>query len=158
MSSTTFEDRLSRIAGHARPMPPPVATILERDTPTPRARIGAVRMLIMLPLAMAMGAAAVLLGGIVQVAIIDGGLTADTAIPPQLGFIAFGIAFVLSFLIDRLVGGGALAPFAVTVGFVAMIWGEAQLAEMYPELWLEIYQAKYLTPVLDLLAENGIEF
>lgn len=157
MSTSTFEDRLSRIAGDARPMPPPVATILERDDPTPRARIGLVRLLIMLPLAIALGAASVLLGGVVQVAIIDGGLTPATAIPPQLGFVAFGIAFVLSFLIDRLMGGGALAPLAVTVGFIGMIWGEAQLAEMYPELWLEIYQAKYLTPALELLAENGIE-
>lgn len=156
--ASTFEDRLARIACDARPMPPPPVTILERDTPKSRTRISAKRAMVMVPLALLMGAFAVLIGGVVQVAILDGGMTADTVIPPQLGYITFGIAFLLSILIDRLIGGGVLAPLAVTVGFVAMMWGEMHLAEMYPALWFDIYQANYLTPLTDLLAENGIEF
>lgn len=155
MTTSTFESRLARMADEL-----PAHLAIRIAEPEPVEDIapsgpGLLKWLLVLPLAAALGAGSVMLGGIVQVALIDGGLTGATPIPPQLGYAAFGIAFVLSFLIDKLMGGGIAAPLAVTAGFVAMIWGEVYLAEMYPEVWIDIYNAKYLTPIQDMLANLG---
>lgn len=142
---TTFEERLNRL-GHSNREPVPETTPDVVDPPAERG--GALRYVVMLPLAVAMGAASVVLGGIIQVAVIDGGLTSGAEIPPQLGMVAFAIAFVMSFVADKLTGPGHLGPIAVSVGFVAMMFQEWRLAEAYPKLWETLYRAEYLEPVI----------
>lgn len=150
-----FEDRLRHIEEKRRPAPPP-----SKDTGpvTSFDHSGSdglgFRGILMLPIGVALGALAVVFGGVLKVAVIDGGLSEGTPIPPQLGVTAFIVALVLSTLADRVIGLGAAGKIAVTVGFIGMMWGEGLLAERFPATWIQLYQAEYLAFAL---GERGYE-
>lgn len=155
----TFEERLARLSAESAGLSPQGAgtpgpviqdqAFQEREAGTPQTS-GLSLPLVMLgvPLALALGAGSVVVGGVVQVALLDGGVTRATTIPPQLGFVALGIALVLSFIADRIVRVGHLGVICVTLGFVGMVFGEGYLAQTFPEIWQPLYEAKYLAPVL----------
>ena len=164
---TAFEERLARIGAEGGAVTASGANESYGSTANMSARkdtrdaadpndqggmgpFGVLLTLLALPLAMAIGAASVVAGGVVQVVFIDGGLTGSTPIPPNLGTAAFGIALVVSFLADRVVRFGHLGPIAVSIGFIGAMFGEGRLAEMYPKLWMMIYQAEYLRPMMEM--------
>ncbi|MEJ6393620.1 hypothetical protein V8J82_10160 [Gymnodinialimonas sp. 2305UL16-5] len=160
----TFEERLARLAaeGHGDTTVPqagftPAPQNDHDETGHETGGGGSLAlMVIAAPIAMLLGAASVLMGGIIQVVLIDGGMIDFSEIPPQLGFVAFGIALVMSFLVDRITPGRAVAPIAVTIGFVGMMFGETYLADMFPDLWFMLYEGAYLKDLMKMTGLGGL--
>lgn len=146
---TTFEQRLARIEATHGPVKKSNMILSYGEPADVQEPFNPLVLLLLLPFAIALGAASVVAGGVFQVAILDGGLGAASPVPPALGPSAFGIVLVLCVLVDRLTRSDHIGPIAVTLGFVGMLWGEGRLAQMYPELWTQIYQAEYLFTAME---------
>lgn len=142
---TTFEERIARVNSNREQAARAAAEAPEPGPISQPENSASLRDVILVPIGIVLGALAVLIGGVIKVAIVDGGLTPDTLLPPDLGVIAFAVAFGLSLLADRVIGLGGAGRIAVTVGFIGMIYGERYLFDAFPALWIEIYQAEYLS-------------
>lgn len=143
---TSFEERLARLAeknGDA-PAPPRSHTqahaqaVSHAHADEPASPSVAVSV-IAVPIGIFLGAIAVLIGGIIEVNFVQQADISLSTIAPPLSFVAFGVALVLSFIMDKVFRGAWTGRIGVTLGFIGMMWGEMELAAMYPKAWMTLY-------------------
>ncbi|MEM9320327.1 MAG: hypothetical protein AAGA70_15190 [Pseudomonadota bacterium] len=96
------------------------------------------------PVAVLIGALSVIAGGVIKVAIVDGGLSPGTLLPPDLGVLSYAMGFAAFFAIDLVFRMGKAGQVGVAIGFFGMMFGEQFLLDAFPEVWIDLYQAEYL--------------
>lgn len=138
---TSFEQRLSQLPYHNAPYPGTSGKgriVKQAKMATSTGPSMAVSLLA-IPIGAFLGALAVVAGGILEVNFIRDVAVSMESIAPPLSFVTFAVAIVLSFLMDKVFRGAWTGRVGVTVGFVAMMWGELELASMYPKIWTTLY-------------------
>jgi len=152
---TDFNERLNRIAESRgiTPTPDPVVT---KQLPKLTASDPNQPPFLLIPLAIIIGAFAVLAGRVFQLVVMGDGLQESVLIPPQLGVAGIAVALVLCGIYERLCRGSNEIRGAVTIGFLAMAFGEGLLADTFPGLWTDIYQADYLEFALGEVGDPGV--
>lgn len=139
-SSTTFSQRLDRIEQGNGATGKRKRVRVERD----RTSIDTLHGLVVTPMGLFLGAFAIIASGVLQIAVLGGGLAADTVLPPQLGFIGVACGILLCVTFDSFLGLGKVGKFSLVVGFICAFYCEPLLFEAYPETWFKIYDAQYL--------------
>lgn len=152
VSSTTFAERLGHIE-ERRKLPNGGQEVLDLPKPKKARKIHPLAALLALPVGVSLGALAVLAAGVINVALVGGGLTETTPLPPRMTLLGYIFGFAMLFFTDKVLNFGSFGSSATLVGFVAMWRGEHLLMERFPELWLTIYTADYLPAALYALGE-----
>lgn len=152
ISATSFDERLARVE-KLRHLPNRGQQVEEIPKVVIKEPFNPLSIILGVPLGVVFGAGSILIGGIVNVALINDGVTAETILPPGLSMITFGFLFFFYFFLENVLNYGKWASRALILSFIAMWRGEFLLYERFPELWVTIYDAQYLPEVIRTIGD-----